>query len=176
MHFWNGLRRHIAFGESSLHERDRKNRVTPAAHVVHVCARSSSVSIASHHAFLQAREQFFILKLPLPQVCCECGTSRKRERVHLPECLNNHIRGGLTGLVHKAPFSDVLALGENESVTGPISRDPSLFHYVSPGTILRFCMTLRSLYQLPFWQTASYKSLVSTLEPPEIENDKIIRC
>lgn len=51
-------------------------------------------------------------------------------------------------------------------MTGPVSIDPSPFHCVFLGTIPRFCMTLRSLYQLSFWQTAYYKSVVSILVLP----------
>lgn len=53
MHLGNGLRRHVAFREAGLNEGYRKNRVTPATHVVHLCARCSPVRITSHHAFLK---------------------------------------------------------------------------------------------------------------------------
>lgn len=55
VHLGNSLRRHVAFREAGLYEGYRKNRVTPATHVVHLCAGCGSVRITSHHTFLKQK-------------------------------------------------------------------------------------------------------------------------
>lgn len=55
VHLGNSLRRHVAFREAGLYEGYRKNRMTPATHVVHLCASCRSVRITSHHAFLEQK-------------------------------------------------------------------------------------------------------------------------
>lgn len=55
VHLGNSLRRHVAFREARLYEGYRKNRVTPATHIVHLCAGCSPVRITSHHTFLEQK-------------------------------------------------------------------------------------------------------------------------
>lgn len=68
--------------------------MTPAAHVVHVCAGCGSVRVTSHHTFLRNQER----------TVTNVSLEAEGENVRLPECLNNRTRGGWTGLEHKAPF------------------------------------------------------------------------
>lgn len=56
VHLGNSLRWHVAFREAGLYEGYRKNRVTPATHVVHLCAGCGPVRITSHHALLEQEQ------------------------------------------------------------------------------------------------------------------------
>lgn len=60
MNLGNSLRRHVTFRETSLYKGYRKNRMTSATHIVHLCAGCSSVRITSYHAFLEHQFLFLI--------------------------------------------------------------------------------------------------------------------